>query len=441
MRKLSVILSVAALAAAAWSAPEYAGPVRAEEVRVRDGVGNLMRKLSAGRDVTIAYLGGSITAMDGWRNLTTEWFRRTWPNVKFTEVHASIGGTGSDLGAFRVGHDALCRRPDLLFVEFATNDGGARPEDIWRSMEGIVRQTWNADPSTDVVFAYTITHAMADDYGAGRCPRAASAMEQLADHYGIPSVCFGPRVAAEVKAGRLIMSRGELETAVPKDAPDRDRAISELLAREGRVLFAADGVHPSAEGHRLYLQSVTNAFAQMRASRPADHRARLATPFTADNLERAKMVEIDPGMLRGAWTKLPADDAKSKSFGGRMGDIWYAHEPGDALSFSFRGTCCRIYDLLGPDGGQVWVTVDGKRSAHPIPRFDSYCTYHRIATLYVFQGAEGVHTVEIEVDRDQPSRQGVAFRLKDPDRELAQPKYQGTKFWPAKIMLVGDLVR
>ena len=30
--------------------------------------------------------------------------------------------------------------------------------------------------------------------------------------------------------------------------------------------------------------------------------------------------------------------------------------------------------------------------------------------------------------------------LKNPAVELAKPKYQGTKFWPAKIMLVGDIV-
>ncbi|MBR0066777.1 MAG: hypothetical protein IJQ00_04210 [Kiritimatiellae bacterium] len=88
---------------------------------------------------------------------------------------------------------------------------------------------------------------------------------------------------------------------------------------------------------------------------------------------------------------------------------------------------------------RVWITVDGKKSASPVARFDNYCTYHRIATLGVFNGADGVHTVEITVDKDQPSRQPVAFRLKNPAVELAKPKYQGTKFWPAKIMLVGDL--
>ena len=179
---------------------KFSGPVTAQEVRVRAGVGHFMEKVKAGKAVRVAYLGGSITAMNGWRNLTTDWFRATYPQAKFKEIHASIGGTGSNLGAFRVAYDALRHNPDLLFVEFATNDSKAEPEAIWRSMEGIVRQTWKKDPATDIVFAYTITEAMKGDYLAGKCNRAASAMEQLADHYGIPSICFGPRVIDAVKA-------------------------------------------------------------------------------------------------------------------------------------------------------------------------------------------------------------------------------------------------
>ncbi|MGN0846730.1 MAG: SGNH/GDSL hydrolase family protein [Kiritimatiellia bacterium] len=445
MMKKMVAVVVAALAVGlAWAEkPVFKGLVPAEEVRARAGVGNLMKKIREGqKEIVVAYLGGSITAMNGWRNLTTDWLRKTYPGVTFREVHAAIGGTGSNLGVFRLGHDALRHKPDLLFVEFATNDGGAAPESIWRSMEGIVRQTWRRDATTDIVFTYTITSSMMGDYGRGLCPRAASAMEQLADHYGIPSIGFGPRVAAEVKAGRLVMNMkdAEKETAVPVETPARDKAIAEQLAKEGKTLFAKDGVHPALPGHEFYLKSIIAGFTQMKDSQPVDHLAQLLRPFVADNMAAAKMVPVHPEMLTGSWRKLPADDGKMKAFSNRMGDIWYAQEPGDKLKFKFKGTCCMIYDLLGPDGGQLWITVDGKRNRRPVPRFDSYCTYHRIATLNVFDGADGVHEVEIEVDKDQPSRQSVAFRLKDPAGELSQPKYQGTKFWPAKIMLVGELV-
>lgn len=442
MKKLLAVLGLT-MAFAVQGAPIYTGPVKAEEVHARDGVGHLMEKIRAKKEITVAYLGGSITAMNGWRNLTTDWLRKTYPEAKFKEIHAAIGGTGSNLGVFRVGFDALRFNPDLLFVEFATNDGGAAPESIWRSMEGIVRQTWRKDPTTDIVFTYTITSAMTGDYGKGMCPRAASAMEQLADYYGIPSIGFGPRVMAEVKAGRLVMNMkdAEKETAVPVETPERDKAISAALAKEGKILFAKDGVHPAMPGHGFYLKSIINGFTQMKDSKPVDHLARMAKPFVADNMEQAKMVEIRPEMLSGSWTKLPDSDSKARAFSNRMGTMWYAHEPGDTLKFKFKGTCCQIYDLLGPDGGQMWITVDGRKSSRPTPRFDSYCTYHRIATLGVFNGADGVHTVEIAVDKDQPSRQSVAFRLKDPAKELAEPKYQGTKFWPAKIMLIGDLVQ
>ena len=75
---------------------------------------------------------------------------------------------------------------------------------------------------------------MVEDYKSGKCPRAASAMEMLADHYGIPSICFGPRVAADVAAGKLVMTIGEVETAVPPETPNRDQAIAEELAKKGQ---------------------------------------------------------------------------------------------------------------------------------------------------------------------------------------------------------------
>ena len=41
--------------------------VKAERVRPRGGMPNVLAKLAAGKEVRIAYLGGSITAQNGWR--------------------------------------------------------------------------------------------------------------------------------------------------------------------------------------------------------------------------------------------------------------------------------------------------------------------------------------------------------------------------------------
>ena len=406
----------------------------AQEVRVREGIGQTLAKLEAGKPVTVAYLGGSITEMNGWRNMTTDWLRKAWPQAKVMEVHAAIGGTGSDLGVFRLGHDVLAKNPDLLFVEFATNDSGKPAEEIWRNFDGIVQQTWAKNPKTDIVFVYTITSQMMADYGEGRMNAAARAMERLAAHYGIPSVCFGPRVVAEVRAGRLVMSLGEVPTAVPKETPDRDRLICDELAKKGRTLFAKDGVHPARPGHALYLASVVAAFEAMRALPPADHVRFLGRPFFDGTLAAAKMVPVTAEMLRGTgWTRLGDGDPVQRSFAARGGQVWRAMRPGDRLRFRFRGTRCAVYDLLGPKGANVRVTVDGKVVRERAPRFDSYCWYTRLATLPVYSGPEGVHEVEIEVLAEQPDRTQVRHEATDTD------KYDGTWFQPCQILLVGEM--
>ena len=435
----AALAAVCAMTAAAE--PPVYRQIQAEEVRAREGVGNVMKKIRAGEEVTVAYLGGSITAMNGWRNKTTEWLKTTYPKATFKEVHAAIGGTGSDLGVFRLGRDVLAHQPDLLFVEFATNDGGQAPEQIWRSMEGIVRQTWKQDPLTDIVFTYTITTAFTNDYCNGMCNRSASAMEQLADHYGIPSINFGVRVAQLLKADKLIMDAKVIETAVPKESPDRDKQIRERLAADARLLFANDGVHPRDEGHDLYMAAIVAGLTQMRDLPAADHKAKLAKAFVADNWEAAKMIPLTEKMLAGDWKALPADDGKQKGFGNRMGQIWTAEQPGSKLHFKFRGAVAKVYDLLGPDGGQVILTVDGKKGDRPVPRFDSYCTYHRIATLGIVSDSDmnKVHEVTVELHPEQPDRQSVVFCLKDPAKELKEPKFQGTRVWMSQLMLLGDL--
>ncbi len=418
-----VSVFVADVAQVSADTPTFA-PVKAELVRPRDGLGNVLRKLREGKPVRIGYLGGSITAANGWRVKTREWFAKEFPQSDVSEIDAAIGGTGSDLGVYRVQRDALQQKPDLLFVEFAVNDGGAAPEQIWKAMEGIVRQTWAADPRTDICFVYTYRTGYENDLRKGFSPRAASAMEMLADHYGIPSINFAKQIVELEAAGKLVFQ---------SDEPTAD----------GVVQFSKDGVHPLDAGHEIYSEIVAEAIKKIgNNSEPIDHATKLDKPYVDDHLQAAKMVPLDQSMLSSEWKQLTEDDTLSKRFGKRMGTLWEATKPGSKLTFKFRGSAAKLYDLLGPDGGQVIVTVDGERREKVVPRFDSYCTYHRIATLHVASGLDPntIHTVTIEVDSNQPDRQSVAFRLKDPEVELKAPKFQGTNIRASQILVLGDIV-
>jgi len=407
--------------------PENDELATAVECRERGGLPNFFAKLRAGPEVRIAYLGGSITAQDGWRPKSLNWFRERFPAARMSEINAAIGGTGSDLGVFRVGRDALDHHPDLLFVEFAVNDDGAPPRQILRCMEGIVRQTWRRDPKTDICFVYTLAGDMLQTLQAAHFPRSATAMEQVADHYAIPSIHLGVEVARLEKAGKLIF-KGDL--------PKTD---AEKLALGDKILFSPDAVHPYTDtGHQLYLEAIARSVPKLEKAGQAGNHA-LGPPLVADNWERAKMIPLSKAALSPGWRRLdPMADPLAKAFSNRLPELWKASRPGDSIAFRFRGATLRIYDLLGPDCGQVSVSVDGGKPEVK-PRFDAYCTYHRLATLSIAEGmAETVHTVSITVHPEQPDKAKI---LSQRGEKIDDPKrFDGTAWYAGALLMIGDLV-
>jgi hypothetical protein len=118
--------------------------------------------------------------------------------------------------------------------------------------------------------------------------------------------------------------------------------------------------------------------------------------------------------------------------------MWKATKPGQTVLFRFRGTTAKIYDLLGPDCGQVTVQVDDREPAVR-PRFDSFCTYHRLATLSVAEGLpDTVHKVALTTHPEQPDKAKI---LAQRDEKIDDPKrYDGTVWYAGAILLVGELV-
>jgi len=404
--------------------------VPAQECRPRAGLPNFLAKANtAGAEVKIAYFGGSITAQNGWRPKTLAYFQKTYPTAKFSEVNAAIGGTGSDLGVFRLKQDVLDKSPDLMFVEFAVNDGGAPPEQIFRCMEGIVRQTWKALPNCDICFVYTLTEQLAPPMLEGKFQRSASAMEKIADTYGIPTIHMAMEVAKLAKAGKL-----QWRAPLPKTDEEKQKLGD-------TVVFAPDSVHPHPEtGHELYLQAIVRSLpAIVEASKTPGAHA-LPEPFIANNYEQAKLLPITEATLSKGFELLdPKTDKLGKSYSNRLPALHKATQPGETIAFKFKGTRCSIYDLVGPDCGQVTVTLDDK-PARVVPRFDQYSTYHRLATLVIGSDLpDAVHTVKIEIHPEQPDK--VAILAKNKEKMDKPERFNGTAIYPGAILLVGELVK
>jgi hypothetical protein len=165
----------------------------------------------------------------------------------------------------------------------------------------------------------------------------------------------------------------------------------------------------------------------------------LKAPFTLDNWEGAGFVRLKPAMLSKGWRRMDPRRGLGKRFHSRMPELWEATQPGETIELAFKGTLVKLYDLVGPDGAQVVCTVDGQ-SSKPIPRFDHYCTYHRIATLPIASGLDDkVHTVKIEIHPEQPDRSSATNREKH-KKGYNPKKYDGTCLRVAGIMLIGELV-
>jgi alpha-L-fucosidase len=407
---------------------DRANPSRsAVELRARQGLANFFAKAASGGKVTVAYFGGSITAANGWRPQTTAWLQGRYPKAEFVEINAAIGGTGSDLGVYRLGRDVLEHRPDLVFVEFAVNDGGAAPQQIYRCMEGIVRQICKADPATEICFVYTMHDGMLKDLAAGRLPRSASAMEFIADHYGIPSIHLAQEPARRINAGQWVFTSPK-----PEAPADAAKGLS------ARPAFAPDSCHPFAEtGHKLYTEAIARSFESMEGLGTAGPRS-LPSPFTADNHEGARLIPLTEAMLGDGWQKLDREsDSIARSFSSRLPVLWRAENPGTSVTFAFHGCAAAVYDLLGPDGGELEVVVDGQ-PARAVKRFDAYCTYHRLGTTTILSEKEARdHTVTIRLtdkgfDKAQIlSRNGN--KIDDPNR------YAPLRWYAGALLIDGEL--
>jgi hypothetical protein len=254
-------------------------------------------------------------------------------------------------------------------------------------------------------------------------------MERIADHYGIPSIHMAMEVAKLAKEGRL-----EWNAPLPKN--DEEKA-----ALGNKVVFAPDNVHPHPEtGHELYVQAIARSLDPITASSTKTGPHSLPEPYIADHYQAAKLLPVNAANLSSGFTH---PDMKTDSFAKRwetrMPNLYTAKKPGETLSFKFKGTYAAIYDVIGPDCGQVVVTLDDQ-APRVVLRFDGYCNYHRLATMLIGKDlADEMHTVKIEIHPEQPDKVKILAK-----RNLTMDKperYDGTAFYPGAILLVGELVR
>jgi lysophospholipase L1-like esterase len=391
-----------------------------QDLKIRKGLPNFFAKAIHGDSIKVAYFGGSITAQNGWRVSSLDWFKQRFPKAVFSEINAAIGGTGSDFGVFRLRDHVLKYKPDLVFVEFAVNDGNTPSERIIRSMEGIVRQILQQNSFTDICFVYTIKGDYLEAEQNGNLPNSAENMEKVAGHYGIPSINFGFEVANMVSSNQLIMKGKSMEL-------------------NGLKVFSPDGVHPYPEtGHVIYQNVLKRSFESMISNNSFKTKKHiLPKPLAPDYFANTQMFDCTNAKLSSNWKILNIKDQPLFSgFGKYLKFIGKANQSGETLSFRFKGRAIGVYDIMGPDAGRIIIEIDGVVK-DTISRFDAYCTYRRMNYFVIDDLINKKHEVVFKTLCEPFDKVGILQKrnevMKNPD------DYKENNWYVGKILIDGIL--
>ncbi len=364
-------------------------PVPAVELQPRQGLANVAAKLKAGQSVTVAVFAGGNHAQGQWTATVGKWLQAQYPTAKLTIINSPIHGgfRGSGLSVFRLGHDVLSHRPDLLIVDFAADDFESNEEAVQANAEGMVRQAWKADPNMDVLFVYAFRLEYEADYAKGLCPSAVSAYERVAARYGVPAVNMGHRLAQLARDGKLTVKATAAESQAKPDQP----------------VFTKDGVYVTPAGVQLYATIIQEGLAKLLADGSPQPHA-LAKPLAARNMEGAVQKPITREMLSGDWQEVVPAEVAGSNFSNHFDRLWVTRTPGAKLTFKFTGTRAWIFDVFGPATGRVNVTVDGVDKGQR-QQVDPWSYYYRLGSLEIASNLPpGEHTATIELLPDPADR-------------------------------------
>lgn len=327
-----------------------------------------MRRAGLGEELTIGFLGGSITqgSLASKQEYTYAyrvfaWWKEAFPKAVFHYVNGGIGGTTSHYGVARAVTDVLMYQPDLVVVDFSVNDEAN--SFFQETYEGVVRKilSWSSRPAVlllNNVFYDTGTNAQEYHNAVGKW-------------YQVPYVSIRDTIYRRMKAGEF--TREEL---------------------------TPDGLHPNDKGHELVAGEVIAFLEKVRADAARrECEDPLPFPMTGNAYEKAKRLTI-----REVSPKLHGFCADTREKTGHLDHFkngWIGKKPGDSLFFEIEASCIAVQyrKTISRPAVSARLILDGDRD-HAIwleGEFEEEwgdCLY---LEPVLHHGVRTKHTVEIEI--------------------------------------------
>ncbi|MBE7179320.1 MAG: SGNH/GDSL hydrolase family protein, partial [Mucilaginibacter polytrichastri] len=303
-------------------------------LQLRNGLPHAKLQIAKKRSLTVAYLGGSITFNDGWRNKSSAWLQERFPETKFRFIRVAIPSLGSLPHAFRLSTDLPdLRQVDLMFVEAAVNDRGNKTDSLTqiRSLEGIVEHAKKANPDMDLIFMSFADPHKNKDYDAGREPLEIHNHERVASYYNFPSVNLAKLVHDKI-------SRGEFSWE-----------------------YDFKNLHPSPFGQELYFSAIKTLLEKCFSHLPAAKSKTPAKPLDKKSFSAAGYFALTNAKnmrdfkLNDNWT--PKDKLPTRA-GFVHVPVLEGEKPGASFDLTFSGTAVGIGIVSGDDAGTIEYAVD-----------------------------------------------------------------------------------
>lgn len=369
-------------------------PPFGDKVQFRGSLDNSRLKFEREKKGTVAFMGGSITEMEGYRPMVCDILKKRFPQTDFNFIAAGISSTCSTTGAFRLERDVLDKGPvDLFFVEFAVNDDQdahhTRAECI-RGLEGIIRHARRVNPNVDIVVTFFVNEGMLKTLQDGQVPLTMEAHDAVAQHEGVSTIRLGREVADEITAGTLTWKQ-------------------------------YGGVHPAPFGNAIAARMIDELFSRAWKQPLASTTAPVAHPVPKEPLdgfvyERGRFIEPKEATVVKGWT-LGVPDWKALPGGKRARfetiPMLSATEPGAEMTLEFEGTAVGAFIVAGPDAGAVEASIDGEKP-RVIDLYRSYSSslHYPCSVLFGAELKPGKHLMRLRVAAESP-HVGHAARIMD----------------------------
>ena len=327
----------------------------------------------------VAFIGGSITEMNGYRPMVCADLQKRYPDTKFTFTAAGISSTCSTTGSFRLNRDVLSQGPvDLFFIEFAVNDdqdaGHARRECI-RGMEGIIRQCRKHNPNMDIVVTFFVNPGMLEILQKGKTPVSMGSHMEVLEYYDVSTIHLAREAADQITAGTLTWK--EYGGTHPK--PPGNRIGADMI----KTLLDDSWSNPLSQSAKLTAHGIP----EKQLDKGSYSNGHFQTLKTASTGSGWKVHKPDwksiPGGKRERFTKIP---------------LLCATEPGSKTTINFNGQAIGAYIVAGPDAGTVEASIDGGafKDVDFFHRFSRGLHYPR-TVMFAADLSEGDHVLKLRI--------------------------------------------